>query len=199
MNWKMRGTLFIITTLSWCLTAALQTVQHIDLQKYMGKWHHVYGYYTDFNLQGYGSCLTSEYSMTNQGNILMKNTILDMFNQKKEIRGLAYYSPGCLEPGKLKLHLADIPVDRDYWICELGPVNENNEYDYSVVSDRFKQSLFVLARDRAHFYNAYQPLVFDSLKTMGFRVPYNAGLREEFVFKDRDLKTELPAFSFSYL
>ena len=163
-------TLLVITTVSWSVRA-LQTVQHIDLQKYMGKWHHVYGYYNDFNLQGFGSCVTSEYSMTNEGNIHMKNTILDMFQQKKEIHGLAYYSPGCLEPGKLKLQLENIPVQRDYWIYELGPVNLNNEYDYSVVSDRFRQSLFVLARDRTHFYNAYQPLVFDSLQSMGFRIP----------------------------
>lgn len=53
------------------------------------------------------------------------------------------------------------------WILELGPIVDGF-YDYSIVSDPFKASLFVLTRDVSRFYAKYDAGVQQTLKKLGF-------------------------------
>ena len=59
------------------------------------------------------------------------------------------------EPGKLTVEFTNIPFPGSYWIVKLGP-EENGEYQYSVVTDAFGITLFVLARDVAAFERDYE-------------------------------------------
>ena len=52
-------------------------------------------------------------------------------------------------------------------MLELGPIVDGY-YDYSIVSDNLKLSLFVLTRDVDRFYKKYDTDVNISLENMGF-------------------------------
>ena len=65
----------------------------------------------------------------------------------------------------------DLP-SAPYWVVDLGPV-ENNMYQYSIVSDDKKLSLFVLARNVSEFYEKYDTTVLNKLDTLGFNTFIN--------------------------
>ena len=54
----------------------------------------------------------------------------------------------------------------------MGPI-ENNMYQYSIVSDDKKISLFVLARNVSEFYEKYDTTVLNKLDTLGFNTFIN--------------------------
>jgi len=55
-----------------------------------------------------------------------------------------------------------------YWIFELEPVT-GNEYAYSVVSDPFRLTLFVLARNLSEFAATWAPGVLGRLTAAGYK------------------------------
>ena len=60
------------------------------------------------------------------------------------------------------------------WVVQLGPPTfEGDQYQYSVVTDRFKISLFVLARDVEEFKQYYDAEVLTKLKEQGLYKFYN--------------------------
>ena len=67
------------------------------------------------------------------------------------IDGYAYQPDPVNEPGQLKVKFdagSDAaPVPAPYWVLELGPLNEEGLYDYSIVSDSLSAFLFVLTRN----------------------------------------------------
>ena len=60
-----------------------------------------------------------------------------------------------------------------YWIIELGPIVDYY-YDYAIVSDNNRLSLYVLARNVDDFYKFYNDQVLNSLDTMGFNKKWNS-------------------------
>jgi len=60
------------------------------------------------------------------------------------------------------------------WVVQLGPPTFNgSQYQYAVVSNRWKFTLFVLARDVAEFKTKYDAEVTAKLKEQGFTKFYN--------------------------
>ena len=57
-------------------------------------------------------------------------------------------------------------------MIELGPIVEDN-YDYAIVSDNLKISLFVLVRVVDRFFDLYEDEVLDSVENMGFTRKFN--------------------------
>lgn len=96
-----------------------------------------------------GKCVTATYGLRDDGSISVHNAQ----NQWKPngtlstIDGHAY-APNASEPGKLLVEFDSVPYPGSYWIVKLGPV-EDNEYQYSVVTDSFGLTLFVLVSDDA--------------------------------------------------
>ena len=55
------------------------------------------------------------------------------------------------------------------WVVQLGPATfRGNQYQYSVVTDPLKLTLFVLARDVVEFKQNYDAEVLTKLKEQGF-------------------------------
>ena len=71
----------------------------------------------------------------------------------------------------MTVQLKDLP-EAPYWVIELGPIYDNM-YDYSIVSDNAKVSLFVLTRNISRFYKEYDEKVLVSLDNFGFNKIYN--------------------------
>jgi len=69
------------------------------------------------------------------------------------------------------LFLYSLPTD---WVIQLGPPTfYDDQYQYAVVSNRFKFSLFVLARNVTEFKLEYDDEVTAKLKEQGFTKFYN--------------------------
>jgi lipocalin len=67
----------------------------------------------------------------------------------------------------LTVHLQTTGFGAPYWVYQLGPV-ENQEYQYSIVSDPLKFTLFVLARNVRRFMDLWNTNVTEWLKANGF-------------------------------
>ena len=106
------------------------TVSELKLDSYLGHWTQVYGAPTNTIFQGYGTCITADYALLDNGNINVVNTQLDENKEIEQINGYAYYK-NTSEPGKLTVHLESVPVDSPYWIIKLGEI-QNNQYQSSI-------------------------------------------------------------------
>ena len=68
-----------------------------------------------------------------------------------------------------------ISVDLSDWVLQLGPATfgPSGEYQYAVVSDNIRGTLFVLARDPDVFKKDYDAEVLAFLTAQGFTTFYN--------------------------
>ena len=152
-----------------------KAVDELDLNKYTGLWYQVYGDNFDKTFQGNGKCAKAYYKM-NDYNISVLNTQKNSKNEIENITGFAYYKNNNTG-GYLTVKLEDNP-EAPYWIIELGPII-SGLYDYSIVSDNLKLSLFVLARNVTEFYNLYDKKVLLSLQNFGFTNIINNPIKME--------------------
>ena len=149
---------------------AKNTVETLDLEKYQGRWYQMYGNNFDQLFEKFSSCITADYAIMPSGNVSVVNSQYEKTGIE-QIKGYAYYgynSDPKLYPGELMVHLNGVPHDAPYWVYNLGPVNDNNYYDWAIVSDPLELSLFVLARDVDTYYNEYNDEVLTILDEYGF-------------------------------
>ena len=142
-----------------------KAVDTLDLESYMGKWYQVYEDNFDKLFQKDGICSTAEYSIISSNNVSVHNEEISSSYKLETIDGYAFYKEGN-SGGYLTVKL-DGQGEAPYWVIELGPVIDNL-YDYAIVSDNLKLSLFVLTRDVDKFYKYYNENVLQSLNDFGF-------------------------------
>ena len=162
----------LFVTFSTLYSKEYKAVDELDLNKYVGSWYEVYGDNFDKTFQGNGKCVKAFYKF-NDYNVSVLNTQLDKNDNSDSITGFAYYKEGDTG-GYLTVQLKDLP-EAPYWIIELGPIY-NDMYDYAIVSDNAKLSLFVLTRNVSRFYKEYDETVLNSLEDFGFNKLYNKPL-----------------------
>lgn len=150
-----------------------QAVDTLDLDSYMGEWFEVYENRFDRTFQN-GKCVKAHYKL-NDNNVTVLNTQIKD-DKPDSIGGFAYYKDG-KSGGYLTVKLDDLP-EAPYWVIELGPII-NNLYDYAIVSDNFRLSLFVLARNIDRFFDLYNENVLESLKEFGFTNKLNEPLESD--------------------
>lgn len=146
------------------------TISSINIDNYLDHWIQVYESPTNAIFQGYGTCITADYGLLDNGNIEVINTQLDENKEIEQIKGYAYYK-NVSEPGKLTVHLEGVPVDSPYWIIKLGEI-KNNQYQYSIITTPSGISLWVLARDLDVFYEFYDEEVVQFLDEYNFIYNY---------------------------
>ncbi len=142
----------------------IPTVSELDVNKYLGHWYTMYVNKYDWIItKSIGKCMTADYSLSDDPELIsVYNRQINLDGQLSDISGYAYI-PDSSEPGQLKVGLDGVPVEGDYWIIDL----EEN-YQYSIVSDRRALSLFVLARNPDYFYSYYDKEVRNKLDNFGF-------------------------------
>ena len=153
--------------------SSTQTVPELDVNKYVGLWYQMYAdsiVYNTFEKDSF--CDTATYGLQTDGSIGVHNyaKVGAPNGTDYVIDGYAYI-PDTKEPGKLKVHFDSdqaAPFDASYWVLALGPVNTENLYDWSIVSDNVSQFLFVLARDVDEFNHEYDKQILNMLKELGF-------------------------------
>jgi lipocalin len=142
-------------------------VSQLDIKNYLGHWLQVYQAPTNVIFQGYGTCITADYGILDNGNINVINTQINKDNEIEQINGYGYYK-NISEPGKLTVHLEGVPVDSPYWVIKLGE-STNNQYQYTIITTPSGISLWVLVRDLSTFFELYNEEVIDFLDNYNFK------------------------------
>ncbi len=143
----------------------IPTVPVLDINRYLGHWYTMYVNKFDWVItDSIGRCMTADYSLSDDPELIsVYNRQINLIDgQVNDIEGYAYV-PDSLEPGQLKVGLDGVPVEGDYWVIDL-----ESDYEYSIVTDKRAQSLFVLARNPEHFYTHYDKQVRSKLDDFGF-------------------------------
>jgi len=74
------------------------TVKELNVNSYIGHWFQVYGAPTNVIFQCYGTCITADYGVLDNGDISVINTQLNDKNEIETIGGYGYYK-NVSEPG----------------------------------------------------------------------------------------------------
>lgn len=116
----------------------LDTVDQVDLEKYMGKWYEIERLPNKF--EAGLKCVTAEYALLDNGNIRVLNSgINEESGELKSSQGIAK-SANDEAPGELKVSFFR-PFYGDYFIMEL---DEN--YQYVLVGAPSRDFLWILSR-----------------------------------------------------
>ena len=181
--------LYFITCVNIVLSGVQpNTVQELDINKYLGHWTQVYGSPTNVIFQGYGKCITADYGLLENEYVSVLNTQLNENNDIEKINGYAYYQ-NISQPGKLTVNLDGVPVDSPYWVVKLGEVVDN-QYQYSIITTPpvlgrkpegldlpSSISLWVLVRDIETFMELYNKEVIEFLEEYNFK--YTTVIQED--------------------
>lgn len=143
------------------------SVNNLNINNYLGHWFQVYGAPTNTIFQGYGTCITADYGLLDNGQVSVLNSQLDKNKQIEKINGYAYYK-NISEPGQLSVHLDGVPVDSPYWVVKLGEIVDN-QYQYSIITTPSGISLWVLTRDIHKFNELYNVEVVKFLDEYNFK------------------------------
>lgn len=168
----MRMTLFAVLA-----TAVFaQTVPELNQTQYLGRWYQVYAdAAVDITFENSSYCDTADYGLNPNGTISVLNRERQYGPDGPErvIYGWAATdSPS--EPGQLTVHLQTVGLGAPYWVYQLGPATYNgSQYQYAVVSDPLKFTLFVLARNVTLFMRAWSDEVLYYLQSQGFTGLFN--------------------------
>ena len=133
---------FDVVTIAAQNQPPLDSVDSVDLQRYLGKWYEIASYPAWFQKGCTGS--TAEYSLLPDGKIQVLNQC-----RKKSLQGPLKESSGKAEVvdtatnAKLKVWFF-WPFKGDYWIIEIG-----DAYQYAVVGEPKRKYLWILSRTPA--------------------------------------------------
>lgn len=124
-----------------------------------------------------GNCVTADYGAVEgrADEITVANTVYPLGKQVR-VGGYAVANPG--KDGEFQVNLGPPGFPKDpskpepfsgsnYVVAALGPI-ANGKYDYSVVTDPARASLYILARDAVQFEKTYEADVLEIVKNMGF-------------------------------
>ncbi|XP_021380123.1 apolipoprotein D-like [Mizuhopecten yessoensis] len=159
------------------LDSNVHTVTELDVSKYLGRWYQMFASQSVFATFERGAvCVIADYTMSTDGSgriiVLNSERLKNGNGSAKIIHGYATPSG---EVGKLSVHLETVAFSAPYWVVQLGPATfgPNNQYQYAVVSDNLKATLFVLARDPDEFKRDHEATVTQYLNDNGFTTPIN--------------------------
>ena len=136
----------------------IPTVEHVDLDSYLGVWHEILRIKNSFQdnepRPGEGACFntTAEYSLLQNGKIGVKNSCT-----RKSGVEVAQAKARVVEGSsnsKLKVNFTGIPIleclgigDGDYWIIALGEKNAEGLYSWVLVGSPKLDFGWVLSRN----------------------------------------------------
>jgi lipocalin len=157
-----------------CFAVYYKPVDELNIDNYTGRWYQVYKDIGDMTFQGFGTCAIADYKLE-YNTISILNSQINKDGSVNQITGTAFYDDGN-SGGELTVNLDGVNNDAPYWVFDLGPVVDN-EYQYSLVSDNLKFTLFVLARNVTEYYNTYDKYVLEQLNIYGFNREINKPIK----------------------
>jgi apolipoprotein D and lipocalin family protein len=117
----------------------LQTVAHVDLNRYIGKWYEI----ASFPMRFQKGCVasTANYALRKDGDVDVLNQCRDktLEGKLRDAKGKAWVVDR-QSNAKLKVRFF-WPFSGDYWIIDLGA-----DYEYAVVGHPKRNYLWILSR-----------------------------------------------------
>ncbi|WKZ68827.1 MAG: lipocalin family protein [Melioribacteraceae bacterium] len=119
--------------------APLETVEYVDIQKYLGKWYEIALLPNRFEEGCH--CTTAEYSLIDSETLRVTNTCNEdsADGEIDQVNGKAFVVEGS-NNAKLKVQFF-WPFKGDYWILEL-----DDDYQYALVGSPSREYLWILSR-----------------------------------------------------
>lgn len=151
--------LLLLTLLSACSTKPLETVKHVDVERYMGKWYDIASFPQRF--QKGCACTTAEYSLNDNGTVKVNNTC-NVNGKKKQSIGKAWITDKSTN-AKLKVQFF-WPFRGKYWIIDLA-----DDYSYAVVGHPNRKYLWILSRTPKMDKEVFNYII-ERVKAKGFDV-----------------------------
>ncbi|WP_290582647.1 lipocalin family protein [Ketobacter sp.] len=142
----------------------IQTVPQVDIERYMGLWYQISAYETSFNQGLVG--VTAEYTLLADGSVQVYNKGFQetLDGPLDEILGTAVVVDETTN-SRLKVSFPGVP--NFPWANYLIVILDAENYQYAVVTDPLKYTLFVLSRTPQLDDGLYADIV-QELQTQGF-------------------------------
>ena len=136
----LKNIMFIIIVFQSCyaLSQEMQTVKHVDLKKYMGKWYEVARLPNSF--QRNCTCTTAQYKFKSSDEISVVNSCIKK-GKLSVAKGTAWQE-NAHDTSKLKVQFF-WPFSGKYWILYLS-----KDYKYAVVGEPSRDFLWFLSRTK---------------------------------------------------
>ena len=141
----------LVANTGWAKQPALEVVEHVDLERYLGTWYEIASYPAWF--QKNCTAVTADYSLRDDGLIQVVNSCRkgSLDGKLKQTKGRAKVVDTETN-AKLKVSFFG-PFWGPYWIIDLDP-----EYQWVVVGDPKRKYLWVLSRTQQ-----MDPALFDEI------------------------------------
>ncbi|WP_127716880.1 lipocalin family protein [Halobacteriovorax sp. HLS] len=163
----MKFMLLLLLSLSFSVNAKVETVEKVELDRYLGKWYEIASYPQWF--QKDCTAVSAEYSLKKSGNIRVINSCRKFSpdGELKIAKGTARVKDketGAKLSVQFFLPFIRIPfLEGKYWVIML----DEQDYQYSVVSDPKMETLWILSRTKVMDEYLYQTIL-DELKYKGY-------------------------------
>jgi lipocalin len=156
--------------------AAAQTVPTLNETAYLGHWFQAYSdLIVEATFENASFCVTADYGTNPNGTISVLNRERQGATTGPERRVLGWAEQSSpAKPGELTVHLQTAPFPAPYWVYALGPATYNGSlYEYSIVSDPLKATLFVLVRNLSALSARWDTEILTFLAENGFTKTWN--------------------------
>jgi len=130
---------------------SLQTVFHVDLTRYVGRWYEIARYSTRFE-KDCASDVTATYTQLSGGKIEVLNECRKADGSVKRSKGTAVVVDNKTN-AKLKVTFF-WPFSGNYWIIDLAP-----DYGYAVVGEPDRKYLWILSRSPQLTESVYSQII----------------------------------------
>lgn len=133
-------------------TKPLETVQYVDLNRYVGLWYEIARYRNRFQEGCVGS--KAVYTLRGDGRITVVNKCYDrsFSGRLRSVKGKAWVVD---EKTNARLKVSFFwPFAGDYWIIDLG-----KDYEYAVVGHPDRKYLWILSRTPVLAEDVYQDIL----------------------------------------
>lgn len=133
-----------------------QTVSYVDIERYMGQWYQIAAYETSFNEDLVG--VTAEYTLKENGtvNVYNRGYLGSLDGPIDEITGTATVVD---ETTNARLKVVFPGVPNFPWANYLIVILDSENYQYAVVTDPLKYTLFVLSRTPSMEASTYEQIL----------------------------------------
>uniref|UniRef100_A0A7N0UX30 Lipocalin/cytosolic fatty-acid binding domain-containing protein n=1 Tax=Kalanchoe fedtschenkoi TaxID=63787 RepID=A0A7N0UX30_KALFE len=130
-----------------------EVVKGLDVKRYVGRWYEIAKFPTFFEPRG-GENTRATYALRTDGDIdVLNETFLK--GKRKSIKGVAYKEDPKSDEAKLRVKFDNIPIIRGfYWVLYV-----DTDYQYAVVGDPFRITLYILSRKNKIDDQVYTQLV----------------------------------------
>jgi apolipoprotein D and lipocalin family protein len=155
---------FLFSLLFTFKVFALETVDYVDVERYMGNWFELAKYPNSF--QKNCEKAQANYKLKDNGEVEVINTCIKDNKKEKVAKARAWIVDEATN-AKLKVQFFakffKLPIFAgDYWVIMLG-----DDYEYAVVSEPKKEFLWILSRTKKLEASKLK-YIKDSLKDKGF-------------------------------